>query len=116
MAPSAAEFRPRVERLLNAFGRDPESEPGRRVAEAGARFAELVLGWSERVDLTATRDPDELVDLLFADAAAILRSGVRSAGESWLDVGSGMGAPGVAIALLDRTLRVTLVEDRKSVV
>jgi 16S rRNA (guanine527-N7)-methyltransferase len=113
----AADFRPRVERLLAAVGRDVAGDAERKVVEQGTRFAELVAVWNERVDLTAARDPDELVDLLFADAAAILheaRGGLEGAGAraTWLDVGSGMGAPGVALALLEPRIALTLVEPR----
>src|SRR5262245_27160848 len=116
----AADFGPRMERLLGAVGRDVASEAGRRLVEQGTRFAELVAAWNERVDLTAARDPDELVDLLFADAAAILRDGAEAPGaldregarETWLDVGSGMGAPGVALALFEPRIAMTLVEPR----
>jgi 16S rRNA (guanine527-N7)-methyltransferase len=116
----AADFRPRVERLLSTMGRDIGSDTGREVASRGTRFAELVAAWNERVDLTAARDPDELVDLLFADAAAILHARTVAPGvlefdqgrEAWLDVGSGMGAPGVALALFEPRIAVTLVEPR----
>ena len=116
----AADFRPRVERLLAAVGRDVAGDAERKVVEQGTRFAELVAAWNERVDLTAARDPDELVDLLFADAAALLRDapeaseGLERAGarDTWLDVGSGMGAPGVALALLSPRIALTLVEPR----
>jgi 16S rRNA (guanine527-N7)-methyltransferase len=85
------------------------------------KFAELVAKWNERIDLTAARDADELIDLLFADAAAILGNRATSpeeassgspARERWLDVGSGVGAPGVALALLEPELEMTLVEPR----
>jgi 16S rRNA (guanine527-N7)-methyltransferase len=116
----AADFGARVERLLGAFGRNTGDETGRELVLLGTRFAELVAAWNERVDLTAARNPDELVDLLFADAAAILRDGVESPGglegeaapDAWFDVGSGMGAPGVALALFEPRIAVTLVEPR----
>jgi len=57
-------------------------------------------------------DPAELVDLLFADAAAIVASGLVIAGERWVDVGSGIGAPGLSLALLRPGLELTLVEPR----
>ena len=54
------------------------------------------------------------MDLLFADAAAIARECDRpsSEPEEWLDVGSGVGAPGVALALLEPAIRMRLVEPR----
>jgi 16S rRNA (guanine527-N7)-methyltransferase len=110
----AADYRPRVERLFTAFGREIASEAGRSLVDRAVAFADLVAVWNERIDLTAARDADELVDLLFADAAAIVRERGADAldTEEWLDVGSGVGAPGVAIALLVPTIRMTLVEPR----
>jgi len=65
------------------------------------------------MDLTAARSADELVDLLLADALAI--ASVQPAaqpGELWLDVGSGVGAPGIPLALL-LPIKMTLVEPRE---
>jgi 16S rRNA (guanine527-N7)-methyltransferase len=64
--------------------------------------------WNARVDLTAARSTEELVDLMLADAFVVaprIPRGVRV-----VDVGSGAGAPGLAIALLRPDLPVTLVE------
>jgi 16S rRNA (guanine527-N7)-methyltransferase len=112
----AADYRPRVERVFSAFGRDVANERGRLLVDRAVRFAELVAVWNERIDLTAARDPDELADLLFADAAAIARErefpNGRGESEAWFDVGSGVGAPGVALALLEPEIRMTLVEPR----
>jgi 16S rRNA (guanine527-N7)-methyltransferase len=108
----AADFRPRVEQVFAAFGRTFQSEPGRLLVERATAFAELVVAWNERVDLTAARDPDELVDLLLADAAAIAHGRPLAPGEEWADVGSGVGAPGVALALLEPAAKLTLVEPR----
>lgn len=107
---------PRIDRVLAAF-------PGAVRADAVAardglaRFLDLVVSWNQRMDLTAARSPDELVDLMLADAAAISAQGVgsrtASSRESWLDIGSGAGAPGIAVALLDPELAMTLVEPRQ---
>jgi 16S rRNA (guanine527-N7)-methyltransferase len=64
--------------------------------------------WNARIDLTAARTPEELVDLMLADAlvlAGMLPQGVRV-----IDVGTGAGAPGLALALLRDDLQVTLIE------
>jgi len=73
----------------------------------GAWLDKLV-DWNARVDLTAARGADELVDLMLADAM-VLSSRVPH-GARVVDVGTGAGAPGLALAILRPDLRVTLVE------
>jgi 16S rRNA (guanine527-N7)-methyltransferase len=116
LSPLGNGWLPRIDRVLAAF-------PGAVRADATAtrqgvaRFLDLVVAWNQRMDLTAARHPDELVDLMLADAAAIAAQGFEAAsegaGERWLDIGSGAGAPGVALALLAPNLSMTLVEPRQ---
>ncbi|MEJ7728721.1 MAG: RsmG family class I SAM-dependent methyltransferase [Polyangiaceae bacterium] len=68
----------------------------------------LVEDYNRRIDLTAARDTDALCDLLLADAAWLAARLPRDA--SVVDVGTGAGAPGMAVALLRADLTVTLVE------
>jgi 16S rRNA (guanine527-N7)-methyltransferase len=99
-----------VERVLESF---PSPRP--LPAEAPDRlcaFFDLLVTWNQRMDLTAARGPDELVDLMLADAAMLVQGGIE-ANVHWMDVGTGAGAPGVALALLAPELRLTLVEPRQ---
>jgi 16S rRNA (guanine527-N7)-methyltransferase len=64
--------------------------------------------WNERIDLTAARSREELVDLMLADALKI--SAELAEGATVIDVGTGAGAPGLGIALVRPDLKVTLVE------
>jgi 16S rRNA (guanine527-N7)-methyltransferase len=82
------------------------------VARQLAIYCELVVAWNQRVDLTAARSADELVDLLLADALAMVSTLPGTDAERWLDVGSGVGAPGIPLALLT-PVRMTLVEPRE---
>lgn len=76
-----------------------------------AALLDLVVAWSRRIDLTAARSPEELVDLYLADAFVI--AVVEPASDRrWIDVGSGGGAPGLALALLRPDVEHTLVEPR----
>jgi 16S rRNA (guanine527-N7)-methyltransferase len=68
----------------------------------------LLESWNARIDLTAARTPESLVDLMVADAMILAKHAPRDA--RVVDVGTGAGAPGLALALLRRDLRVTLVE------
>lgn len=81
--------------------------------DAAARAAlitwlERLEEWNARIDLTAARSREELVDLMLADALVLAPTLV--AGARLVDVGTGAGAPGLAIALLRPDVRVTLVE------
>lgn len=94
----------RVGRVIEAAGVGVTSEAAARIA----RWIEAVQAWNAKIDLTAARGDDELVDLMLADAlmlAAKLGSSV-----SVVDVGTGAGAPGLGLALARPDLRVTLVE------
>src|SRR4051812_44089335 len=73
-------------------------------------LVDLAGGWKAKMDLTAAKTPEELVDLTFADAMALFGHGELRADEEWLDVGSGSGAPGFPLALLEPRLRVSLLE------
>ncbi len=68
----------------------------------------LLTEWNAQIDLTAARSVDELLDLMLADAV-ILADRVTK-GAKVIDVGSGAGAPGLALAILRPDLNVTLVE------
>lgn len=75
------------------------------------RYLDEVVRWNAKTDLTAARTPEELVDVTLADAA-IIASASSDAPRSWVDVGSGAGAPGLVLALLLPSIRITLVEPR----
>jgi 16S rRNA (guanine527-N7)-methyltransferase len=64
--------------------------------------------WNARMDLTAARSPEELVDLMLADALVL--AGCVPRGSHIVDVGTGAGAPGLALALVRPDLHVTLIE------
>lgn len=73
-------------------------------------WLDLVVAWSERVDLTAARDNDTLADLLLADAAVLASTQLTGTA---IDVGSGVGAPAIPLAILLPALTMTLVEPRE---
>src|SRR5690606_15156917 len=116
LCPSFGELLALVEPALAAFGVDGAERRGEgTLAMQLARWAELVAVWNQRIDLTAALSTAELVDLLVADAALIAQASAPSEGgepERWLDVGSGAGAPGLALALLRPESSMTLVEPR----
>ncbi|MGA2449637.1 MAG: RsmG family class I SAM-dependent methyltransferase, partial [Polyangiaceae bacterium] len=78
------------------------------VAAALTTWIDRIERWNARMDLTAARSREELVDLMVADAMVLA---ARIASRARLvDVGTGAGAPGLPLALLRPDLKVTLVE------
>ncbi len=69
------------------------------------RFAERLLAWNARVNLTAVTDPAELAEKHFVDSLALLP--LLGPARTVLDVGSGAGLPGMALACARRELQVT---------
>ena len=79
--------------------------------ELVAGYLDELVAWNRRMNLTAARSAEELVDLTLADALAIV--GASPDGGSWIDVGSGAGAPGLVLAMMMPGATVTLVEPRE---
>lgn len=71
-------------------------------------YARLLADWQSRMNLVGPSTLPRLWDRHFADSAQLL--GLAGPGKEWLDIGTGAGFPGVIVAALDPTARVTLVE------
>ena len=119
-AGQSCDFAPLIQRVLDEVCVQIRFAPA-RLAPTGSvaaleRLLALTAQWSRRIDLTAARNTSELVDLYVADAAVL--AAAEPSAESlperlrWIDVGTGGGAPGLALALLRPDLRLTLVEPR----
>jgi 16S rRNA (guanine527-N7)-methyltransferase len=77
-------------------------------------YLDLLLKWNARTNLTAIRDPEEIVQRHFGES---LFTGIHlaqrlPADATVLDLGSGAGFPGLPIQLLLPTLKVTLAESQ----
>jgi 16S rRNA (guanine527-N7)-methyltransferase len=119
-AESTAAWARRIERAMSDLARQGAASPtalSPAALDGLARYLVLVDTWNGRHDLTAARDADELVDLFVADAAVIAHAEAAEATpeaqrSTWVDVGSGAGAPGLPLALLRQDAALTLVEPR----
>src|SRR5689334_25007402 len=107
-----AGFSPLLEQVLRHFDVPVTGDARAQFLGRAATLLGRAVEWNARIDLTSVTEPEELVDLLFSDAAALAGAGALQAGERWVDVGSGIGAPGLPLALLLPGLDVTLVEPR----
>lgn len=75
-------------------------------------YLELLLRWNRTYNLTAVRDPLEMVDKHLLDSLVMhpYVDAIARAGGSLADLGTGAGLPGIPLAIAKPGLRVTLVE------
>lgn len=83
------------------------------------RYAELLIRWNQKINLTAITDPHQIDELHFADSlsvAAWLKNVSRETYPSGipapklLDVGTGAGFPGIPMKIVLPSLELTLVD------
>jgi 16S rRNA (guanine527-N7)-methyltransferase len=78
-------------------------------AEQFSRFAELLLRWNARMNLTAIRTPEEVLQRHFLEGIFCARQ-IPEGTRTLLDFGSGAGFPGIPIVLCRPEIEVTLGE------
>lgn len=76
-----------------------------------SKYIDLLLKWNARINLTAIRAPEEIVqrhfgESLFAASHILAENLIKTA----IDLGSGAGFPGVPFALLAPDVEITLIE------
>ena len=101
-----------IARLLQPFlGEEPISP--QLVAQLQT-YLDLLLRWNARTNLTAVRDPGQIVTRHFGESLFAARL-LRDAGlltSSLADFGSGAGFPGVPIKLFAPEIQLTLLESQ----
>jgi 16S rRNA (guanine527-N7)-methyltransferase len=81
--------------------------PARAVDQLLA-YEELLVKWNRTYNLTAIRDPLEMVSRHLLDSLAVLEHLPMSDGAALADVGSGAGLPGIPLAIARGGWRVTV--------
>jgi len=82
-----------------------------QIADKFSAYLALLLRWNARINLTAIRDPHEILTRHFLESIATAQSLPMDI-RSLLDVGSGAGFPGIPIALCRPEISVTLAESQ----
>lgn len=88
-------------------------EVGIHMPDGWAEYFDLAKAWDSRTDLTAARTDVELAEILFLDAAQLIRASWVGRSTTLIDVGAGVGAPTIPILLAHEMLSATLVEPRR---
>jgi 16S rRNA (guanine527-N7)-methyltransferase len=77
------------------------------------RFADLIVLWNPRINLTGYKRQAEVEELLLGESIAALSAVRLEAGCRVLDFGSGAGVPGLVWAICVPEARVTSLESRQ---
>ncbi len=103
----------RIAELLQPFTAGAELSP--LLLQQLQRYLELLLRWNAQINLTAVRDPEQMVTRHFGEslfAARVLLGDGTAPSASLADVGSGAGFPGIPIKLFAPEVDVTLIESQ----
>lgn len=90
-------------KLLEEFGLTNE-----QIAKFN-KYLDLLLEWNEKFNLTAITDKDEIEEKHFIDSIE-LANFFDLKNKTLIDIGSGAGFPGIPLAIVEPSLKVTLLE------
>jgi 16S rRNA (guanine527-N7)-methyltransferase len=96
---------------LSGPGAYPDTDLDPNLLAQFSTYLDLLLKWNARTNLTAIRDPEEIVRRHFGESLFAARH-LSPATATLLDFGSGAGFPGIPIALLHPEIAVTLAESQ----
>ena len=74
------------------------------------RYAELLIEWNEKMNLTAITKPEEIAVKHFIDSISLLKYTSPKYNASIIDIGTGAGFPGIPLKLMRSDLKLTLLD------
>jgi 16S rRNA (guanine(527)-N(7))-methyltransferase RsmG len=75
-----------------------------------ALYAEMLLDWNTRMNLTAITEPEDIAVKHFLDSLLLLKRADIPEGECVIDVGAGAGFPGLPLKIARPDLRLTSLD------
>jgi 16S rRNA (guanine527-N7)-methyltransferase len=98
-----------IARLLEPFLELDETRLG-----AISIYINILLKWNARINLTAIREPGEIVQRHFGESLFVAKYLLdQKIPQTAIDLGSGAGFPGVPFAMLATEVQVTLIESQQ---
>ena len=76
-------------------------------------YLDLLLKWNSRINLTAIREPKQILTRHFGESFFAARHLPVSSGETAIDIGSGAGFPGLPLKIWHDELKLSLVESNQ---
>ena len=74
------------------------------------KYADLLVEWNEKINLTAITDPEGIVVKHFLDCALVLTQVKLPQNAKVVDIGTGAGFPGMVLKILRPDIEITLMD------
>lgn len=74
------------------------------------KYAELLVEWNQKMNLTAITEPEEIAVKHFVDSLMLLKYIDIPENGALIDVGTGAGFPGIPIKIFSSSVQVTLLD------
>lgn len=96
--------------LLKTYAEECGIEISSAQEEQFRVYADLLVAWNEKVNLTAVTDPEGIAAKHFLDSILLLKYAEIPQGETVVDIGTGAGFPGVPLKIMRPDLKLTLLD------
>lgn len=94
------------ERLVKGF-LDLGMDVSENQIQQFVKYAELLVEWNEKMNLTAITDPIGIAEKHFLDSSMCLKCGING---KVIDVGTGAGFPGIVLKILNPEIELCLLD------
>lgn len=74
------------------------------------KFADMLVEWNEKFNLTAITEPDQIVYKHFIDSLLVLKTIDLKNNASLADIGTGAGFPSTPISIVRRYIKITQID------
>lgn len=95
---------------LKIAANDVNLELSEKQYEQFIKYMRLVQEWNEKINLTAITEDEEFIKKHFIDCIKAFKSKAIAEAHTIIDVGTGAGFPGIPIAIMHPTAKITLLD------
>ena len=96
--------------LLDRAAKDVGLELTEEKYDKFITYMRLLQEWNEKINLTAITEDEEIIKKHFIDSIKAFKREEFKVSKNMIDVGTGAGFPGIPIAIMNSSIKVTLLD------